>query len=71
MSLLWTSADKSYMTQSEQEAIAGFYDAEQSQDLFLSAGWLRHLEFLKDLQRLNSPSLRISSGYEGGERRRG
>jgi len=71
--LLWeTSADKNSMPQADLfEALSGFYDAEKEQDLLRAATWLRHLEFLKYMQSLQSTSTATPSGYEGGERRRG
>lgn len=73
MSLIWeTSSDKKSMTQSGVfEAISGFYAAEKEQDLFRAATWLRHLEFLKHMQRLNQTSIADSETCERGGRRRG
>ncbi len=55
MSLLCETADKNSMTQPDLfEALDGFYAAEREQDLFRAGTWLRHLEFLRYMQALNT-----------------
>jgi hypothetical protein len=68
MSLLWEqTADKNYMPPGIFEALKMYYEALEDCDEFRVHHALRNLEFLQDMQMLNTGHPATLSGRERGE----
>ncbi len=71
MSLLWEqTADKKSMQTGIFEALSMYYEALEDCDEFRLHHALRNLEFLQDMQMLNTGIPATLSGREPGEGRR-